>query len=124
MPVQALDEALGLWWSSAMDTTNFTSGVKQYSVAQSQAEKTAAMNNIADSVFSIASAALTSFATPSSPLWRAAGATVGLGAVITGFVSTRDGAVAFRTALREGLNKSWMMRAGSESRRESRRRAA
>jgi hypothetical protein len=27
-------------------------------------------------------------------------------------------------SFREGLNKSWMMRAGSESRRESRRRAA
>jgi hypothetical protein len=26
--------------------------------------------------------------------------------------------------IKEGLNKSWMMRAGSESRRESRRRAA
>jgi hypothetical protein len=101
MAVKALDEALGLWWSSAMDTTNFTSGVKQYSVAQSQAEKTAAMNNIADSVFSITSAFLTSFATPSSPLWKAAGASVGFSALVTGFVSTRDGTVAFRTALND-----------------------
>jgi hypothetical protein len=101
MPVQAWDEAVGLWLSLTMDTTNFTSGVEQYSVAQSQAEKTAAMNNIADSVFAIASAGFTSFGTPSSPLWQAAGATVGLGAVITGFVSTRDGIVAFRTALND-----------------------